>query len=153
MLATCVWTAGGIGVSWVTAVWMATAVASGTVGTGGATTVAGRIPPGSGVAVGVGGVTVTDGVSVGDYSKTARSMRATYGRAASRFRSTRQPGWCVLPTTSHCPGPQPIRPGDPGCGPGQWLVVGSTHQPGWRVVLERLAALPYVARIDRAVFE
>ena len=48
---------------------------------------------------------------------------------------------------------QPGSPGRIGCGPGQWLVVGSTHQPGWRVDLKRLAALPYVARIDRAVFE
>jgi hypothetical protein len=23
-------------------------------------------------------------------------------------------------------------PGRVGCGPGQWLVVGSTHQPGWQ---------------------
>jgi hypothetical protein len=29
------------------------------------------------------------------------------------------------------------------------LCLGSTHQPGWRSVLERLAALDYVARIDR----
>jgi hypothetical protein len=44
-------------------------------------------------------------------------------------------------------------PGRVGCGPGQWLVVGSTHQPGWRAVLAGLVALPYVARIDRADFE
>jgi hypothetical protein len=44
-------------------------------------------------------------------------------------------------------------PGRIGCGSGQWLVVGSTHQPGWRAVLAGLTALPYVARIDRADFE
>ena len=27
-------------------------------------------------------------------------------------------------------------PGRIGCGPGRWLVVGSTYQPGWRAVLE-----------------
>jgi glucosylceramidase len=37
-----------------------------------------------------------------------------------------------------------------GCGPDQWLVLGSTHQPDWRAVLERLAALDYVARIGPA---
>jgi hypothetical protein len=44
---------------------------------------------------------------------------------------------------------QPGSPGRIGCGPGQVLFLGSTHQPGWRSVLERLAALDYVARIDR----
>jgi hypothetical protein len=44
---------------------------------------------------------------------------------------------------------QPGSPGRIGCGPGQVLLLGSTHQPGWRSVLERLAALDYVARIDR----
>jgi hypothetical protein len=44
---------------------------------------------------------------------------------------------------------QPGSPGRIGCGPGQVLCLGSTHQPGWRSVLERLAALDYVARIDR----
>jgi hypothetical protein len=44
-------------------------------------------------------------------------------------------------------------PGRIGCGPGRWLVVGSTYQPGWRAVLEGLTALPYVTRIDRADFE
>lgn len=40
-----------------------------------------------------------------------------------------------------------------GCGPDEWLCVGSTHQPGWRDVLARLAALPYVGRIARTDFE
>jgi hypothetical protein len=44
---------------------------------------------------------------------------------------------------------QPGSPGRIGCGPGQVLCLGSTHQPGWRSVLARLAALDYVARIDR----
>jgi hypothetical protein len=40
-----------------------------------------------------------------------------------------------------------------GCGPDEVLCVGSTHQPGWRVVLTRLAALPFVTRIARCDFE
>jgi hypothetical protein len=48
---------------------------------------------------------------------------------------------------------QPGSPGRIGCRPGQWLVTGSTAQPDWRAVLVRLAALDYVARIDRAFFE
>lgn len=39
------------------------------------------------------------------------------------------------------------------CAPGQVLVMGYTHQPRHREVLERLAALPYVERIAEAVFE
>lgn len=35
-----------------------------------------------------------------------------------------------------------------GCGPGQLLCVGNTHQPDWRAVLNSLAALGYVARIE-----
>ena len=34
-----------------------------------------------------------------------------------------------------------------GCGPGEVLCVGSTHQPDWRGVLGRLAALAYVDSI------
>jgi hypothetical protein len=49
--------------------------------------------------------------------------------------------------------PMPGSPGRIGCRPGWWLVTGSTAQPGWRDVLRRLAALDYVARIDRAYFE
>ncbi|HKA42882.1 MAG TPA: hypothetical protein VKF40_12915 [Burkholderiales bacterium] len=40
-----------------------------------------------------------------------------------------------------------------GCTTEQVLVVGSTHQPGYRHVLERLAALSYVQRIEQAYFE
>ncbi len=40
-----------------------------------------------------------------------------------------------------------------GCGPGEYLCVGSTHQPGFRMVLRRLAKLPYVKHIDQAFFE
>ncbi len=35
-----------------------------------------------------------------------------------------------------------------GCGDGEVLALGSTHQPRWLHVLEDLAALPYVARIE-----
>lgn len=34
-----------------------------------------------------------------------------------------------------------------GAGPGECLCIGSTHQPRWREVLERLAELPGVTRI------
>lgn len=47
----------------------------------------------------------------------------------------------------------PAVPGRSGCGVAQVLVIGSTHQPGFRRVLQRLAALPYVHRIQRADFE
>jgi hypothetical protein len=40
-----------------------------------------------------------------------------------------------------------------GCLSGQMLVLGYTHQPGYRQVLERLAALPYVERIIETHFE
>ena len=40
-----------------------------------------------------------------------------------------------------------------GCGEGEALVLGNTHQPGFRAILESLAALPYVARIVEAHFE
>ena len=40
-----------------------------------------------------------------------------------------------------------------GCGQGEYLCVGSTHQPGFRTVLVRLAGLPFVRRIDQAFFE
>lgn len=36
---------------------------------------------------------------------------------------------------------------------GQALCLGNTHQPGWRDVLERLAALEYVAEIRRCFAE
>jgi hypothetical protein len=40
-----------------------------------------------------------------------------------------------------------------GCAAGETLVLGNTHQPGFRAILESLAALPYVARIVEAHFE
>lgn len=40
-----------------------------------------------------------------------------------------------------------------GCGPAQVLVLGNTHQPGFADVLKRLAALPYVERIEQTFFE
>jgi hypothetical protein len=40
-----------------------------------------------------------------------------------------------------------------GCGSGQVLCLGSTHQPGFRDVLLRLAGLDYVERIDRSFGE
>jgi hypothetical protein len=44
-------------------------------------------------------------------------------------------------------------PGRVGCGPDQVLVLGNTHQPGFRQVLSGLAALDYVERIVPAWFE
>jgi hypothetical protein len=40
-----------------------------------------------------------------------------------------------------------------GCSNDQYLCVGSTHQPGFRAVLHRLAALDSVARIDPSYAE
>jgi hypothetical protein len=40
-----------------------------------------------------------------------------------------------------------------GCTPEQYLCVGSTHQPGFRDVLTRLAELPFIERIEQAYFE
>lgn len=40
-----------------------------------------------------------------------------------------------------------------GCGAGQVLVLGNTHQPGYRLILLDLAELPFVERIVEAVFE
>jgi hypothetical protein len=40
-----------------------------------------------------------------------------------------------------------------GCSPDEFLCVGSTHQPRFRMVLSQLARLPYVKRINQAVFE
>jgi hypothetical protein len=40
-----------------------------------------------------------------------------------------------------------------GCSNDQYLCIGSTHQPGFRVVLARLAKLDYVARIDPSFAE
>lgn len=40
-----------------------------------------------------------------------------------------------------------------GCKAGQVLVLGNTHQPGYRQILLDLAELPFVERIAEAVFE
>jgi hypothetical protein len=40
-----------------------------------------------------------------------------------------------------------------GCGSGQVLVLGNTHQPWFRQVLQALAELPFVERIAECVFE
>ncbi len=47
----------------------------------------------------------------------------------------------------------PGRRGRSGCTPDQVLVLGNTHQDGFRAILHALAGLPYVARIAEAVFE
>jgi len=44
-------------------------------------------------------------------------------------------------------------PGRIGCGEGELLCLGHTHQPEYRAVLERLAALPAVNEIREAFFE
>jgi hypothetical protein len=44
-------------------------------------------------------------------------------------------------------------PGRIGCAGDQSLVLGNTHQPDFREILGKLAALPYVTRIDQAFFE
>ena len=40
-----------------------------------------------------------------------------------------------------------------GCGRGQYLCLGNTHQENYREVLYRLAQLSYVERIEQAFFE
>jgi len=44
-------------------------------------------------------------------------------------------------------------PGRVGCGAGELLCLGHTHQPDYRAVLERLAALLFVTDIHEAFFE
>lgn len=44
-------------------------------------------------------------------------------------------------------------PGRIGCRPGTYLCLGPTHQKDFIEVLRHLAELPYVVRIDQAVFE
>ncbi|MFN4079404.1 MAG: hypothetical protein ACK4NS_00765 [Saprospiraceae bacterium] len=39
------------------------------------------------------------------------------------------------------------------CGPDQWLVIGSTHQPGYKLKLYKLASLPYVSAIQQTFWE
>jgi hypothetical protein len=40
-----------------------------------------------------------------------------------------------------------------GCTAGEYLCVGSTHQPNFKTVLFKLASLPYIKRINQAFFE
>ncbi len=47
----------------------------------------------------------------------------------------------------------PDAPGRIGCGDGQVLCIGHTHQPGWKTTLARLAALDFVTRIDESFME
>ncbi len=44
-------------------------------------------------------------------------------------------------------------PGRVGCGEGELLCLGHTHQPDYRAVLELLVELPMVSEIHEAVFE
>ncbi|MBT8364346.1 MAG: hypothetical protein KJP23_06530 [Deltaproteobacteria bacterium] len=44
-------------------------------------------------------------------------------------------------------------PGRIGCGKSESLCTGSTHQKDFRRVLQRLAELTYVQRIDESFFE
>jgi len=44
-------------------------------------------------------------------------------------------------------------PGRIGCYPDECLCIGSTHQENYRDVLRKIAELPYVEKIDEAVFE
>lgn len=44
-------------------------------------------------------------------------------------------------------------PGRVGCSEDQFLCMGNTHQKNFREVLLKLAALPYVDRIEESVFE
>jgi hypothetical protein len=48
---------------------------------------------------------------------------------------------------------QPGAPGRIGCGDGQVLCIGHTHQPEWKSTLARLAALDFVTRIDESFME
>lgn len=48
---------------------------------------------------------------------------------------------------------QPGSRGRIGCGKGQTLCIGTTHQPHWREVLKRLSSLSYIAEIRECVFE
>ncbi|WP_442485671.1 hypothetical protein [Aeoliella sp. SH292] len=55
----------------------------------------------------------------------------------------------IDPSVQFMPGSR----GRVGAGEGEGLCVGSTHQAEWREVLTKLAALPYVERIEQCWFE
>ena len=40
-----------------------------------------------------------------------------------------------------------------GCNESQFICIGSTHQSNYRAVLEQLASLDYIERIDQTFFE
>jgi len=40
-----------------------------------------------------------------------------------------------------------------GCGAGTLLVIGNTHQPAFRQILEQLARLDYIEQIQETFFE
>lgn len=61
---------------------------------------------------------------------------------------TREVG-AIDPTARFMPGSR----GRIGCGKEEVLVAGSTHQRDYRQVLDRLAALSYVRRIQESFFE
>ena len=48
---------------------------------------------------------------------------------------------------------QPGSRGRIGCAKNQTLCIGETHQPRWRDVLQKLAALAYIAEIRECHFE
>lgn len=39
------------------------------------------------------------------------------------------------------------------CSKTQWLCIGNTHQKNWQQILEKLAALDYIERIERTYWE
>lgn len=70
--------------------------------------------------------------------------------------------FCIPANEKHSAAVQAIDPslkvmkkgrGRIGCSKSQWLCLGNTHQKGWRGILDQLAALDYVDRIDQTFFE
>jgi hypothetical protein len=70
--------------------------------------------------------------------------------------------FCIPATEAHAEQVSAINPsleimrgsrGRIGCTEEQYLCVGSTHQPGFRDVLARLAELPYIERIEQSFAE
>ena len=55
----------------------------------------------------------------------------------------------IDPTARFHPGSR----GRVGAGPGECLCIGSTHQPEWRNVLNRLSAMPEIRRVIRCDYE